>query len=137
MLFDTHQYRQAGNVVAHQLAAMKEHEALLIKMADMVTDGLIALRNKDYLAFGQLLEDSWFMKRELSPYVSTPEIDGIYEAAIRAGARGGKLLGAGGGGFILFFVELEKQEAVKAALNELTYVPFKFETEGSVVLYRD
>lgn len=137
MLFDTHQYRRAGDVVAHQLAGIKEHEALLTEMVGMVDYAIETLRQKCYLTFGDTLGESWALKKQLSSHVSTPEIDAIYEAAIRAGARGGKLLGAGGGGFIIFFVEPERQEAVKEAMSELTYVPFKFETEGSVILYHD
>ena len=137
MLFDTHQYRRAGDVVAHQLAGIKQHEGLLTEMVGMVTEGIDAIKNEDYLHFGELLNKAWAFKKQLSTYVSTPAIDAIYEAAIRAGAEGGKLLGAGGGGFIIFFAEMDKQAAVKAALSELTYVPFRFETEGSVILYKD
>jgi nucleotide sugar dehydrogenase len=87
--------------------------------------------------FGKLLHHSWLYKRELSNKVSTPEIDVIYEEAMKAGATGGKILGAGGGGFLLLFVRPELQEKVRFALNHLIHVPFKFEDSGSrVVLYQ-
>ena len=137
MLFDTHQYRLAGNIVAYQLAEMKKHGKLLTRMAEMVTEGLQAITEADMTAFGQLLHESWQMKRQLSKHVSTPAIDSIYEAGMKAGAVGGKLLGAGGGGFIIFFAEPRQQEAIKQSLSELTYVPFQFEQEGTKVIYRD
>lgn len=137
MLFDTHQYRRAGDVVAHQLAGIKEHGALLTEMVEMVTEGITCLNLKKYLDFGKLMDRAWALKKQLSPYVTTASIDEIYTVALKVGAVGGKLLGAGGGGFIIFFVEPDKQEAIKTALGELTYVPFRFEREGTKILYRD
>lgn len=135
MLFDTHQYRRAGDIVEHQLEEMGKHTKLLQSMMDMVAEGLKCLA--DPLSFGKLLHEAWMLKRQLSDYVSTPKIDSIYETALKAGAVGGKLLGAGGGGFILFLVEPDKQEKVKNALNDLSHVPFKFETEGAKIIYKD
>lgn len=87
-------------------------------------------------SFGKLLDASWQCKRSLSDCVSTPEIDQIYSSAISAGASGGKILGAGGGGFLLLFVSPEKQTAVRQRLNKLIHVPFNFDDSGSrVVLY--
>ena len=78
--------------------------------------------------------ESWKIKRELSAKISTSHIDAIYDTAMRAGAIGGKLLGAGGGGFALFFVPLAKQKAVKEKLKKLLLVPFDFENLGSQVI---
>ena len=87
--------------------------------------------------FGKLLNKAWENKRSLSDRISNTQIDELYSAAIKAGALGGKILGAGGGGFILFFAKPENQDRVKAALDNLTFVPFKFENTGSkVVLYQ-
>ena len=87
--------------------------------------------------FGELLHESWTYKRSLSDKVSTPEIDQIYEAAMGAGATGGKILGAGGGGFLLLFVKPELQARVKERLKHLIHVPFGFETSGSrVIVYQ-
>ncbi len=137
MLFDTHQYRRAGDIVAHQLAEMKRHERLLIHMAQMVDEGISLITEGDYIGFGKVVDESWQMKRQLSKYVSTAAIDSIYEAAMKVGAIGGKLLGAGGGGFIVFFVEPDKQELVKRALSDLTHIQFRFEKAGTEVIYRD
>jgi D-glycero-alpha-D-manno-heptose-7-phosphate kinase len=85
---------------------------------------------------GRLMHDSWQLKRDLADAVTTPEIDEIYSAAREAGAVGGKLLGAGGGGFMLFFVEPENQPKVRARLNTLTHVDFDIDTSGSkIVVY--
>jgi D-glycero-alpha-D-manno-heptose-7-phosphate kinase len=86
--------------------------------------------------FGELLADGWALKRRISDRISTPEIDGLYDAARAAGAIGGKLLGAGGGGFLLLFVRPGEREAVRRTLGSLAQVPFRFESGGSrVVLY--
>jgi len=101
----------------------------------MVDDGVHDINNHDYDSFGALLNEAWSLKRQLSKYVSTLGIDGIYEKALRAGATGGKLLGGGGGGFILFLVMPDKQAEVRSALNELAYAPFDFENEGTQLVY--
>ena len=87
--------------------------------------------------FGKLLHESWKVKKSLSNKISNSIINEIYEEARSAGALGGKVLGAGGGGFLLFFVKPENQEAVKLKLKNLVHVPFKFENTGSkVALYQ-
>jgi D-glycero-alpha-D-manno-heptose-7-phosphate kinase len=137
MLFDTHQYRRNGDVIPQQLKRMDENVPLLTKMTQLVDDGIELLNEKKYLDFGKLLGQAWMLKRSLSDSVSTKQIDDIYDTAINAGAVGGKLLGGGGGGFIVFIAEPEKHDKVKGALGELTHVPFKFENEGSKVIYSD
>jgi D-glycero-alpha-D-manno-heptose-7-phosphate kinase len=84
-----------------------------------------------------LLGEAWTLKRTLSDRVTNPTVDACYDAAIRAGAIGGKLLGAGGGGFMLVFARPEQQAAIRAALKDLIQVPFKFDMSGSrIVLYQ-
>lgn len=137
MLFDTHQYRQNKDVIPQQLDRMKENENSLIKLTKMVDEGIILLKNRDYIGFGKLVAEDWKLKSKFADSVSTLFIDDIYQRGIDAGAIGGKLLGGGGGGFILFIVEPEKQKSVKEALNDLTYTYFEFENEGTKVIYRD
>jgi D-glycero-alpha-D-manno-heptose-7-phosphate kinase len=137
MLFDTHQYRLSSKSISTQLARVKQNTKLLIRMAEMAKEGLEILNEKDYKGFGFLLHEAWERKRELSKYVSTESIDSIYARATEAGAIGGKLLGGGGGGFIIFVVQPEKQEQVKDALKDLTMVKFKFEMEGTKLIYAD
>ena len=89
------------------------------------------------MSLGELLNDSWKMKRELAQSVSTSEIDEIYEAGMEAGAVGGKLLGAGGGGFILFMVPPPLREKVREKLNHLVHVSFDIEYEGSKITHNE
>jgi len=137
MLFNTHQYRLAGHVVINQLKEMKHHAKVYESMLDIVEDGVKILENKDYKEFGVLLDESWKLKRQLSKYISNPSIDDIYSKAKKSGAIGGKLLGAGGGGFMLFLASLDKQEAIKKELTNCEYVDFKFDTTGTKIIFKD
>ncbi len=108
-------------------------------MREMVDEaiGILADSRVSIDEFGKLLDQSWKYKRSLSDRVSTLEIDQIYEQAMRAGAIGGKILGAGGGGFMLLFAKPEKQAAIRDALKDLVHVAFNFDDSGSrVVLYQ-
>ena len=92
-------------------------------------------KTKDLDDIGRLLDTTWCLKRQTGNKVSTDSIDMLYERGINAGALGGKLLGAGGGGFLLFYVEQDRQEKVRMALRDLMYVPFEFEDGGTRVIY--
>jgi D-glycero-alpha-D-manno-heptose-7-phosphate kinase len=137
MLFDTNQYRRNGDIIPSQLERLKENEQVLTRMGEIVEVGFDSLIQRDYYSFGKLLDETWRLKRQLSDKVTTPLIDSIYETAINAGAIGGKLCGGGGGGFIVFVVSPDKQESVKKALPELDYVKFRFEYEGTKIIYAD
>lgn len=110
-----------------ELNAMKE----MVEEAIKIIDG----RKEDLNDFGKLMHETWRIKKSLSSKISNSQIDNIYEAAIRAGALGGKICGAGGGGFILFFVPPENIKKVKQALKNLLIVPFRFENLGSHVIF--
>ena len=101
----------------------------------MAEEGVNILNNsrEEIESFGKLLNEFWKLKKSLSSRVTTNAIDEIYDTAIKAGAIGGKLCGAGGGGFMLLFVPPRKQRMVKKALKELLYVPIRFETLGSQI----
>ena len=90
---------------------------------------------RDLDDFGRLLDTTWKIKRRTGGSVSTSSIDELYARGIKAGALGGKLLGAGGGGFLLFYVQPEKQEEVRTAMYDLMYIPFEFENGGTRVIY--
>ena len=92
-------------------------------------------KNASLNEFGKLLDTTWKLKRGTGTKVSNGSIDELYEKAIKAGALGGKLLGAGGGGFLLFYVEKDKQQNVLKALDNLMHVPFEFESEGTTVIH--
>ena len=116
---------------------MKDKTAQLLEMYRLVDDAekVLTDKNSDLDEFGRLLDYTWNLKRGISSGISTGSIDEQYDKAKKAGAIGGKLLGAGGGGFLLFYVPKEKQECVKEALKGQMHVPFKFENEGTKVIH--
>lgn len=131
--------RLASEVAKSKIDNLKNREAELTCMREMVDEGIAILQNSNRSIddFGSLLDASWQYKRRLSDRVSTPEIDRIYDAAMTAGATGGKILGAGGGGFLLLFAKPERQNAIRERLKHLVHVPFDFEDTGSrVVVYQ-
>jgi len=135
MLFDTRTSRIASTIAEEQIKQTPHREHELEKIQQMVDIARELLAEGDFLDFGDLLNETWQYKKSLTKKISTPEIDDAYNKAIAAGAIGGKLLGAGGGGFMLFFVEPEKQKKVKEALSGLTHVPFRFENTGSQIIF--
>ena len=139
MLFFTGFSRYASDFAKDQLDNLKRRAVQLKTMRAMVDQAVDILRDEHapVRELGELLHESWRLKRELAESVSTGAIDAIYEAGRAAGAVGGKLLGAGGGGFILFIVEPDRREAVRERLRHLIHVAFDFDTEGSkIVLYQ-
>ena len=137
MLFFTGFSRFSSNIQKGTEQAIKDKTNQLIEMYRLVGEAERILTNRSVSLdeFGSLLDYAWRLKRGISSGISSNSIDEQYERAMRAGALGGKLLGAGGGGFLLFYVPKGKQEAVKDALKEQMYVPFKFENEGTKVIY--
>ena len=103
----------------------------LVKEAEKVLTGQTVSLDE----FGRLLDYTWNLKRHLSTGITTDSINELYKVGIKAGAQGGKLLGAGGGGFLLFYVRPEYQAAVKDALKGLIHIPFKFDNTGTKVIY--
>jgi D-glycero-alpha-D-manno-heptose-7-phosphate kinase len=139
MLFFTGLSRYSGEVAKSKIENFSRREPELRRMGEMVDEAIAMLRDPrvPLADFGRLLHEAWRHKRSLSDKVSTPEIDEIYETARARGASGGKLLGAGGGGFLVLFAAPEKHSDIRAALKNLVHVPFAFETDGSrVVLYQ-
>ena len=110
---------------------------MLMKMYRLVDEAEKILVNTDCDLddFGRLLDVTWRLKRQTGGAVSTDSIDELYERGINAGALGGKLLGAGGGGFLIFYVQPSKRESVKSAMSDLMHIPFKFENGGTQVIY--
>lgn len=109
---------------------LKQMLTLVDEAESILTD-----QSKDLDDFGRLIDVTWKLKRQTGKSVSTSNIDNLYDKGISAGALGGKLLGAGGGGFLVFYVTPEKQAAVKEAMEDLLYIPFKFEDSGTQVIY--
>lgn len=137
MMFFTGFTRFSSEVQIANAATKVDKTAQLKEMLSLVDDAENVLTNKnvDLNEFGRLLDHTWRLKRQTGAAVSTNSIDGLYEKGIKAGALGGKLLGAGGGGFLVFYVEPEHQAAVKEAMSDLLYVPFEFENGGTRVIH--
>lgn len=139
MLYFTGFSRIASEIAKSTIDNLTNRVTELKRMGEMVDEAIGILQSPETPIdeFGKLLEQSWRYKRGLSGKVSTPEIDRIYDEALKAGAAGGKIIGAGGGGFLLLFVRPELQDKVKGQLRRLIHVPFQFENSGSrVVLYQ-
>lgn len=138
MLFYTGIKRTAANVASSYVDNVEDKRRQMRIMKDLVDEGVGILSNgKPITAFGELLHEAWRTKRSLSDKVSNSEVDAIYEKAREAGAVGGKLTGAGGGGFFLLFAPPERQGDVKKALSDLIHVPIQFEKNGSQIIFYD
>lgn len=137
MLFFTGFSRLSSEIQKDTGKNLENKADKLKQMYQFVNDAEAILTNKysDLDEFGELLNESWMIKRGLGDKVSTDFIDELYREALKAGAVGGKLLGAGGGGFLLFYVPKDKQKYVRERLNKLLYIPFCFEDSGAQVVY--
>ena len=139
LLFFTGFTRFSSQVQEKTFKETKEEKIEILKKMKSLVDkaqNILEDDNRDLDDFGHLLNETWKLKRKTGKTVSNSDIDKFYDKAISAGALGGKLLGAGAGGFLVFYVNDENQDKVKDALKDLLYVPFKFETEGSTIIYK-
>lgn len=137
MLFFTGFSRFSSDIQKGTEKSIKDKTSQLIEMYHLVDEAekILTDKNISLNEFGKLLDYTWKLKRGISGGISTGSIDEQYAKAMNAGALGGKLLGAGGGGFLLFYVPLEKQSDVKNALKDQMCVPFKFENDGTKIIY--
>lgn len=136
LMFWTGHQRKASSVLFEQRSRTGEHRSKLMLMRDQAYElqSLMRQPEPDFGAFGRALQRGWDLKRELASNVSNPAIDAWCEAAARAGADGGKLCGAGGGGFLMFVAAPDHHARILEALQELTYVPVRYEAHGTRVL---
>lgn len=126
---------QKANAGTKETQEAKEKRYLeMLSLVDKA-ERILTDKNTDLDNFGRLLDHTWKLKKQAGSAVSTNSIDALYEKGMQAGALGGKLLGAGGGGFLVFYVQPEYQEAVKEAMKELMYIPFRFEDGGTRVIH--
>jgi D-glycero-alpha-D-manno-heptose-7-phosphate kinase len=136
LLYFTGFSRTASEIAKEQIERTKQRRVELFAMLQMVQEGISILSGDHDLAdFGELLHEAWMVKRGLTSKITTPLIDQIYEAARDAGALGGKILGAGGGGFMLIYAKPELHHKINAALPGLLHVPFQFEGSGSQIVF--
>lgn len=138
MMFFTGFTRFSSDVQkANNASGTEDKRECLKKMYELVDEAEAVLTDKerDLDDFGRLLDTTWRLKKGTGSAISTNSIDGLYEKGVEAGALGGKLLGAGGGGFLIFYVQPEKQAVVMEAMKDLMYIPFKFEDGGTRVIH--
>lgn len=137
LMFFTGFTRLSSDVQKANSSDSPAHTAQLKEILSLVDEAerILCEKNSDLDDFGRLLDVTWRIKRNTGHSISTDDIDTIYEKAIKAGALGGKLLGAGGGGFFIFYVDDEHRQAVKDAMSDLLHVPFKFEVGGTRVVH--
>ncbi len=136
MMFYTGISRNSSSIASSTINQIFDHKDKYHALYKMVERGQnILLGDNNIDDFGYLLNEAWEIKRKLSSLISSNYIDDIYKRAINAGALGGKLLGSGGGGFMIFFSADGKQEQIKQSLKNLLYVPFQFEQSGSQIVY--
>ena len=137
LLFYTGISRFSAEVQKDTMSNQKDKTAELKEMLQLVNEAQAILEDKhsDFNDFGRLLDHTWRLKRKTGGKISNDSIDDLYEKGLKAGALGGKLLGAGGGGFFLFYVEPDKRQSVIDALDNLMHVPFCFENEGTSIVH--
>lgn len=137
MLFFTGFSRLSSEIQKNTASNLKKRTSELKDMLYLVDEAekILVDEKQDINEFGKLLDLTWQLKRRIGDKISTDSIDELYRKALNAGAKGGKILGAGGGGFLLFYVEKNRQEKVKEVLRDLLYVPFRFENGGTRVVH--
>lgn len=137
IMFFTGFTRFSSDLQKANAAGYQEKQKQLLEMYRLVDDAekVLVDDNTDLDDFGRLLDHTWRLKRQTGGAITTNSIDALYEKGLAAGALGGKLLGAGGGGFLLFYVQPEKRESLKQAMSDLLHVPFRFEDGGTRVIH--
>ncbi|HBE01865.1 MAG TPA: kinase, partial [Spirochaetia bacterium] len=134
LLFFTGISRYASEIAALQIENIPRKTSELTALMEITGQAADILSgNSDLMEFGKLFNENWKLKKSLSERISSPEIDSIYETAMQNGAAGGKLLGAGGGGFMLFFTDPSRHDQIKKSLKRLLHIPFSFDFSGSEI----
>lgn len=135
MLFYTNSTRRSETILAEQQANTNGRMDVLRAMKDLAHQGRSVLQSGDVETFGRLLHQGWELKKQMASKITNSAIDEIYHKARQAGATGGKITGAGGGGFLLLFCPLSRQDRVRTALTGLRELPFRLEPEGTKVIF--
>src|SRR5262249_5028829 len=136
LLLHTGIKRRAAEIATNYIHKLDAHRRQLVRMREMVDEGYSILTGTGSFAqFGCLLDEAWRLKRSLDSAISNEEIESIYKVGTAAGALGGKLLGAGGGGCMLFFVPPEKRSTVRDSLPQLAEIPIRINSPGSHIIH--
>jgi D-glycero-alpha-D-manno-heptose-7-phosphate kinase len=136
LLFYTGQQRASAPILAEQKENIEKKFEFLRKLSDLVPVFREALEKGDFKKMGEILHQNWLMKKELSSGISNPQLEEMYNLALKAGAWGGKILGAGGGGFLLVLSSPENQGKIKEALRNYQLMPFRFTEAGSKIVFK-
>ena len=135
MLFSTGVARKSSNVLTEQVHKIAKNRPELDEMKELATSAINELSRASYDVVGGLLDTSWRIKRKLAPNITNPKIERIYDRAMRAGALGGKIVGAGGGGYLLIYCPLDKKDAIIRIFEGWDELPFALEPEGTKVIF--
>jgi D-glycero-alpha-D-manno-heptose-7-phosphate kinase len=135
LLFFTGVTRKADTILDEQKKNINDRLDVLRRMKRMAYQAREELKEGNLNGIGELLHESWQLKKQLASQISNGEIDQVYKAALKAGALGGKITGAGGGGFLLLYCPYDKRESIRSALNSLQELPFQLEQDGSKVIF--
>ncbi len=135
LLFYTNQTRSAAEILIEQRSNTDQRREILRAMKRQVLGLRRCMENGDLAGVGEYLHEGWRLKKQLASRISNSELEHMYERGRKAGALGGKILGAGGGGFMLFYCPVERQEELRRALKEYKEMPFKFESDGTKVIF--
>lgn len=137
MLFFTRRTRRAEAILSEQHARVADNLAVLQSMREQVREFRAALECGDFVEAGRVLHEGWRLKKRLASQITNPELDALYERALSAGALGGKIAGAGGGGFLLLLCPVQSQQRVREELADLRDLPFHLEPDGSKVIFNN
>jgi len=135
LLFYTGKTRKADEILSEQKSNIQQNTAVLLEMKKLAWEAKKAVLEENFDEIGRLMHRSWQLKKEFASKVTNSDIDEVYQTALDAGAIGGKISGAGGGGFLLLYCSSEQQDEGRAALNRLRELPFRFQSDGSKVIF--
>lgn len=135
LLFFTNVTRKAGNILSEQKENINEKMDFLDKIKELTYKAEIALTEGNIDVIGKLLKENWELKKNLASNISNPDIDQMYDSAMLGGASGGKIAGAGGGGFLMVYCKRNKQDGVREALKDFREMPFLLEPHGSKIIF--
>jgi D-glycero-alpha-D-manno-heptose-7-phosphate kinase len=135
LVFYTGVTRKAETILAEQQNNISQRLVVLRRIKEIAETAHREVCNGNIDAVGYLLDESWHLKKQLASQVSNNTINAMYEAARQAGALGGKITGAGGGGFLMLYVPLERRQAVRSALGNLRELPIRIEPDGAKVIF--
>jgi len=135
MLFFTKRTRRSGEILAEQKANIADRVEVLKEMTKLAYQGREAITRETFDELGEMLHKGWQLKRQLASKISNSDLDEMYQAALNSGAVGGKITGAGGGGFLLLYAPAQRRDDIRSALWGLEEIPFRFEADGTKVIF--